>query len=128
MASTSSSSSPRRPEPRLIAIGRFLGRAGTYALKLAPGARVTLRKLEVSWWRPEGGAKDIAFDVVIASDVKLGDAAMTTWFDADPAISGAADVDMEAAKHTRSQKSPDGSEIPLVTVGATAAAIKLVAR
>lgn len=111
-----------------IAVGRFLGRGGTYALKLAPGARVNLRKLEVSWWRPESGAKDIAFDVVLAGDVKLGDASMATWFDKDPVISGSADVDMEGAKHTRSQKSPDDSEIAVVTVGATTAPIKLVAR
>lgn len=111
-----------------LAVGRFLGRSGTYALKLAPGARVNLRKLEVSWWRPESGAKDIAFDVVLASDVKLGGASIGTWFDKDPAIGGSADVDMEGAKHTRSQKSPDDSEIPVVTVDATVAPIKLVAR
>lgn len=111
-----------------IAVGRFLGRSGTYALKLAPGARVNLRKLEVSWWRPESGAKDIAFDVVLASDVKLGDATMATWFDKDPAITGSADVDMDGAKHTRSQKSPDDAEIPVAATGATTVPIKLVAR
>jgi len=107
-----------------IAVGRFLGRAGTYAVKLAPGARVTLRKLELSWWR-DSGQKDVAFDVRLASEVKLGDAAMATWFDKDPAISGAADVDMDAAKHTRSQKSPTDDEVPLVAEHATTAAIKL---
>lgn len=111
-----------------IAVGRFLGSMGVYALKLAPGARVNLRKLEVSWWRPESGAKDIAFDVVLASDVKLGDATMATWFDKDPAITGSADVDMDGAKHTRSQKSPDDAEIPVAATGATTVPIKLVAR
>lgn len=107
-----------------IAVGRFLGRAGTYAVKLAPGARVTLRKLELSWWR-DSGQKDVTFDVRLASEVKLGDAAMATWFDKDPAISGAADVDMDAAKHTRSQKSPTDDEVPLVAEQATTASIKL---
>lgn len=107
-----------------IAVGRFLGRAGTYAVKLAPGARVTLRKLELSWWR-EHDEKEAAFDVRLAGNVKLGAADMTTWFDKDPAISGAADVDMEAAKHTRSQKSETGDEVMLDAAGATAAPIKL---
>ncbi|HEY5924305.1 MAG TPA: hypothetical protein VIV11_21660 [Kofleriaceae bacterium] len=110
-----------------VAVGRFLGRAGTYAVKLAPGARVTLRKLEVSWWREDPTQKQAAFDVRIASDVKLGDQAMAAWFDKDPAISGASDVDMASAKHTRSFKSPTGDEIPVVTVDATAAPVKLSA-
>jgi hypothetical protein len=107
-----------------VAVGRFLGRAGTYAVKLAPGARVTLRKLELSWWR-ENNEKEAAFDVRLAPAVKIGTADMATWFDKDPAISGAADVDMEAAKHTRSQKSETGDEMPLDAAGATAAPIKL---
>jgi hypothetical protein len=109
-----------------IAVGRFLGRSGTYALKLAPGARVTLRKLELSWWR-ENNEKEASFDVRLAPEVKIGDAAMATWFDKDPAISGAADVDMEAAKHTRSQKPPSGDEVPLVAEQVTTAPIKLAA-
>jgi len=109
-----------------IAVGRFLGRAGTYAVKLAPGARVTLRKLELSWWR-ENNEKEAAFDVRLASEIKLGDAEMATWFDKDPAISGAADVDMDAAKHTRSQKSATGDEVPLAAEQVTTAPIKLAA-
>ena len=108
-----------------IAVGRFLGRAGTYAVKLAPGARVTLRKLELGWWRESMDQKDVSFSVRFASEVRLGDAAMATWFDKDPAISGAADVDMDAAKHTRSQKSPTEAEVPLVAENPTSAPIKL---
>lgn len=107
-----------------VAVGRFLGRAGTYAIKLAPGARVTLRKLELSWWR-EHAEKELTFDVSLANEVKIGDATMASWFDKDPAISGAADVDMDGAKHTRSQKSPTGDEVPLALAGATAAPVKL---
>lgn len=107
-----------------VAVGRFLGRSGTYAVKLAPGARVTLRKLELSWWR-EHAEKEAAFDVTLASEVKIGDAPMTTWFDKDPAITGDADIDMDNAKHTRSQKSPTGDELQLGTVGATTAPVKL---
>ena len=111
-----------------VAVGRFLGRAGTYAVKLAPGARVTLRKLDVSWWHEDSAQKEAAFEVRLASEVKLGDQSMTTWFDKDPAISGAADVDMAGAKHTRSFKSPTGDEVPVVTVDSTASPIKLSVR
>jgi len=107
-----------------VAVGRFLGRGGTYAVKLSPGARVTLRKLELSWWR-EHAEKELTFDVTLANEVKIGDAAMATWFDKDPAIGGAADVDLDGAKHTRSQKSPTGDEVPLTIDGATTAPVKL---
>jgi hypothetical protein len=113
--------------PASVAVGRFLGRAGTYAVKLAPGARVTLRKLEVAWWRENPKLVELAFDVRLASEVSIGDTLMATWFDKDPAISGAVDIDMDAAKHTRSHRSPSGSEIPLVTVDATVTSIKLSA-
>lgn len=102
-----------------VAIGRFLGTGGTYAVKLAPGARVALRSLEMSWWRD--GTKDISFDVRLASDVKPID----SWFDKDPAISGAADVEMEVAKHTRSHKSPDGEEVQLEIAGVQSVPVKL---
>jgi hypothetical protein len=110
-----------------VAVGRFLGRAGMYALKLAPGARVTLRKLEVSWWREDAKQKQAAFDVRLASDVKLGDQPITAWFDKDPAISGATDVDMQSAKHTRSFKSPTGDEVDVGAESATSARVELTA-
>lgn len=105
-----------------VAIGRFLGTGGTYAVKLAPGAHVALRKLELSWWR-EGNAKEISFDVRLASDVKPID----SWFDKDRAISGAADVEMEVAKHTRSHESPDGEEVQLDIAGMQSVPVKLAA-
>lgn len=109
-----------------IAVGRFLGGGGRYALRLAPGARVTLRKLEVSWWN-DGNAKEAAFDVQLASEATLGDAAMATWFDKDPTITGAADVDMEAAKHTASHRAPGDVEVPLALTGATSVSVKVTA-
>lgn len=109
------------------AVGRFLGRSGTYALKLAPGAHVTLRKLDIGWWREDRSNKQAAFDVQLAADVTLANASMATWFDKDPAISGTVELDMQAARHTRSHKSPDGDEIPVVTVDATTTSITLAA-
>lgn len=107
-----------------IAVGRFLGRSGTYAVKLAPGAKLTLRKLELSWWR-EQAEQELALEVRLATDAKLGDAAMATWFDKDPAITGTTEVDMDGAKHTRSNKSPTGDEVSLTLDGATSTPIKL---
>jgi hypothetical protein len=101
-----------------VAVGRFLGTGGRYALRIAPGARVTLRKLEVAWWN-ESNAKSIALDVQLAGDVKLGTEDMATWFDKDPTISGAVDVDMEAAKHTASHRAKDDVEVPVGITGAT---------
>ena len=109
-----------------LAIGRFLGGGGLYALRLAPGARVTLRKLEVGWWRTEGQPVP-AFDMRFAPVVMLGDQPMASWFDKDPTISGAADVDMEAARHTASHKTDDGAEVPLAAPGATTTSVQLSA-
>lgn len=81
-----------RAGPATVAVGRFLGSGGRYAVRLAPGARVVLRKLEVSWWRANND-KQASFDVQLASEVKLGGQPMATWFDKDPTISGAADVE-----------------------------------
>jgi hypothetical protein len=109
-----------------VAVGRFLGSGGRYGLLLAPGARVTLRKLEVSWWR-ENNQKEAAFDVQIASAVKLGDETMTSWFDKDPTITGAAEIDMEAAKHTASHRAKDDAEVPLAATGATSSTVNVKA-
>ena len=107
-----------------VAVGRFLGSGGRYAVRLGPGARVTLRKLEVAWWR-EGAAKEVAFDVQLAGDVTLGGEAMTSWFDRDPTVHGAIDIDMEAARHTASHRAPGDEEVTVSVTGATDASIKL---
>jgi hypothetical protein len=108
-----------------VAVGRFLGTGGRYAVRLAPGARVALRKLPIAWWRDDTNAKDVTFDVQLATDVKLGGEAMSGWFSGDPTIGGAVDVDMEAAKHTASHRAPDDKEQPVDVVGAAATRVKL---
>ena len=108
-----------------VAVGRFLGTGGRYAIRLAPGARVALRKLPIAWWRGDTNDKQVAFDVQLASEVKLGGAAMASWFSADPTIGGAVDVDVEAAKHTASHRAPEDKEQPVEVTGATAVHVKL---
>lgn len=107
-----------------VSVGRFLGTGGRYALLLAPGASITLRKLEVGWWSTEK-AKDIAFDVQFAADVSLAGEPMASWFDADPTIQGAVEVEMENAKHTASHRAPQGKEVVVAITGATMTSIKL---
>lgn len=102
-----------------VSVGRFLGRAGTYALELAPGARVTLRKLEIGWWR-EGPwvATELAFDIRLAGEVRIDDRPIVTWFDGDPLIRGSVEVDMATAEPTHPHSSPHNRELPLVAVDA----------
>jgi hypothetical protein len=98
-----------------IAVGRLLGRAGGYALLLAPGARVTLRQLEIGWWRePPATPSDVGFEVRLAGTVTIGGQDLASWFDGTPTIAGSAEIDMQAAPHTHSRAAPGGRELPLV--------------
>ncbi|MBI3707774.1 MAG: hypothetical protein HY246_08865 [Proteobacteria bacterium] len=95
-------------------VGRFLGRAGTYALKLAPGARVTLRRLEIGWWRDKPDAQaEAMFDVRLADDLTIDGRPAAAWFTVDPIIAGLVDVDMTAAVHANVHRSPGNREVPL---------------
>jgi len=107
-----------------VAVGRFLGTGGRYAVRLAPGARVILRKLEVAWWRPEK-ASEVSFDVQLAAEVTLGGEPMASWFDKNPMIQGIVEVDMETAKHTASHRAPGDKEVAVSVTGATTTSIKL---
>ena len=98
-----------------VAVARLLGRAGCYALLLAPGARVTLRQLEIGWWRePPANPSDIAFEVRLTGAVTIGGHPLAGWFDGEPTITGTTEIDMRAAPHTHSRAAPRGIELPLV--------------
>ena len=98
-----------------VAVGRLLGRAGGYALHLAPGARVTLRRLEIGWWRtPPAAPSDIAFEVRLAGAVTIDGQPLASWYDGEPTIAGTAEIDMQAAPHTHHRAAPDNRELPLV--------------
>jgi len=107
-----------------IAVGRFLGRGGRYAVRLGPGASLMLRKLEIRWWRQEE-VKEVSFDVQFARDVALGGESMESWFDKDPVIQGTVEVEMENAKHTASHRAPGDKEVAVSVTGATTTSIKL---
>lgn len=110
-----------------VAVGRLLGTGGRYAMKLGPGAHVTLRKLGVSWWREDPTRKDVELDVQFAATILVGGEPLATWFDNDPTIGGIVEVDMASAQHTASHRSPDGKELPLVMTTARTETVKLTA-
>ena len=64
----------------------------------------------------------------LAVEVTLGGQPMATWFDKDPTISGAADLDMQAAQHTKSHRAPDNKEVAIALTGGSPTAAKLRAR
>ena len=97
-----------------IAIGRFLGPGGRYAILLAPAAQITLRNLEVRWLR-EQGVKEVAFDIEFADEVTLAAESMAQWFDRDPTVSGVVETDMQSARHVASHRAP-GDKAVAVTV------------
>jgi len=108
-----------------LTVGRFLGRGGFYAVKLAPGAKVTLKNLELAWWSTSVSDSPPAFEVRSGTGVTLGTSSIDTWFEADPAATGTAVVDMDQAKHTRSQRSPDDKEVDVAIAGVTTTSVQV---
>lgn len=107
-----------------VTIGRFLGSGGRYAVLLAPGARLTLRKLEVGWWR-QGEARDLAFDIEFADEVLLGAESMASWFDKDVTVRGVVDADMQTARHTASRRAAGGKEVAVSLTAVTRTPVQL---
>lgn len=107
-----------------VTIGRFLGTGGRYAVLLAPGARLTLRKLEVGWW---GGkeAKEVRFDIEFADEVRLGEEAIASWFDRDATVRGVVDADLQTARHTASHRARGDKEVAVSMTVVTRAPIQL---
>ena len=94
-----------------ITIGRFLGTGGFYAMALRPGARLTIKNLEIAWWNDPEASTPPPIDVRIAGDVTLGGAAIATWFEADASVAGNVEIDAALAIHTSSRHGPGGGEV-----------------
>lgn len=112
-----------------IAIGRFLGAGGRYAILLAPAAQVTLRNLEVQWWR-EQGVKEVAFDIEFADEVTLAaksmaPESMAQWFDRDPTVSGVVETDMQSARHVASHRAPGDKGVAVTVSGFSHVTVQL---
>jgi hypothetical protein len=109
-----------------VVIGRLLGRAGGYALRLDAGAHVTLRHLEIGWWgEPPATPADVAFEVRLAGAVTIDGQPLASWFDGEPTIAGAAEIDMQAAPHSHSRAAPGGRELPLIATDVTPVLVRL---
>jgi len=100
-----------------VVVGRLLGTGGRYAVRLNPGAKVTLRGLEVGLWSEPGPAGP-EFNVMFVGDVVLGNEAMASWFNRDPGIDGTADVDMRKAVVSATHRTRNGKEVALAIAGA----------
>ena len=111
-----------------IKLGRFLGTGGCYAISLAPGARVTLKNLELGWWNDKNASSPPAIDVRTAADFTLGDAPIASWFDGDPAVGGTVEGDLDAAKHTRSHRAPGDREVAIAASGEQKSTIAIAPR
>lgn len=109
-----------------VSVGRFLGTGGCYAVRLAAGASVKLRNLEISWWRDNPNQKAVKFDVRLATTVDLGDSPMVSWFEGNPTFNGASDVDMQSARHTASHRALGDKEVPLSAIGMTVEVVGLI--
>ena len=123
-ASTSWNNSPQAPAQRRLPSVRFLGTGGRYAVRLASGARITLRELEVGWWRPDR-ADNIVIDIQFADEVTLEGDPMARWFEGDPTVRGAVEVNMETARHTESHRAPGDKEVKVTFTGSTQTSITL---
>lgn len=100
-------------ESKDVMLARFLGTGGFYAVKLAPGAKLTISKLELGVW---GDDKPAEYPITIAKDITLGGKSAGTWFEHDPVAKGDA-IDAVATSAGKAKKTPDGKEVPVVIDG-----------
>jgi len=111
-----------------VKLGRFLGTGGFYALALAPGARLTVKNLELGWWNADNAKSPPQVEVRLAEGLTLGGEAIASWFDGDPAVRGAVEVDAGKAQHTRSKRAAGDREVAVKVVGGDAAKIAIDGR
>jgi hypothetical protein len=98
-------------------LGRFLGNGGSYVVALAPGAKLTIKNLEIGWWNEDDAKTPPPIQVRTGTGVTVGGADIKTWFTGDPAVSGTVEIDAAKAEHTHSKRSDGDREVPLQVVG-----------
>lgn len=97
-----------------VVIGRFLGNAGFQALLLRPGARVQLRRLQISYWgeRPD----QLQAEVIVAKSLKIGGEDASRWFGIESRSRSKVDITENATDTMRmvhSRRTPDNREVPV---------------
>lgn len=98
---------------RGVFYGRCLGRDGIYAFLLGPGAKLTVRHLELEWWDLEV-KPPIDVPVRVGHTVTFGGVDAADWFDRNPRVSGTVEIDADEAVHMRSHRSPGDVEVDVV--------------
>lgn len=102
-------------------VGRFLGRAGCYALLLPAGGTVRLQRLSFEYW--EEPPEKLRLDLKIAAELTVGGEPARTWFDADP--TSEARVDADRSKAVSVHRTPDSGEVPLSLTGVREVSIEV---
>jgi hypothetical protein len=108
-----------------VKLGRFLGTGGFYGFALAPGAKLTVKNLELGWWNESNAKASPPVEVRTATGVTLGTADIASWFDGDPAVTGTIEIDADKAQHTRSHRAEGNREVPVALVGAEARTLQV---
>ena len=109
--------------PGGVVLGRFLGTGSFYSLALAPGAKVTIKNLEIGWWNEDDAKTPPPIQVRTGTGVTLGGADIASWFDGDPAMSGTVDIDAGKAEHTKSKRADGDREVSVQVVGGQTTAV-----
>ena len=109
--------------PGGVVLGRFLGTGGFYSVALAPGAKVTIKNLEIGWWNEDDAKTPPPIEVRTGTAVALGAADIATWFEGNPAVSGKVVVDADKAEHTRSKRADGDREVLVQLTGGQTAAL-----
>jgi hypothetical protein len=99
-----------------VIIGRFLGTGGFQALLLPPRAEVRLRRFPISFWGEIPA--NLQIEIVIASQLTIGDETAERWFGVKALSSARADIseDAESVKRlVHTKRSRDNKEVlPLI--------------
>lgn len=99
-----------------VVVGRFMGTGGFHAVRLAAGAEIRIKGLDLSLWEDPPGGSTLVYDAVVAFEVKIGGAPAIDWFDADPTAQGSATVDRGELFSSRQPE--DNKERPVELVDA----------
>jgi hypothetical protein len=95
-----------------VRVGTFLGTGGFSALRLGPGAHVTLHAVRVRTWREAGS--DPPVEVLVTERLEVGgQLAEQLFIEGDPAVHGEHAVEREGVAKVV-QLEPNGRQVPVV--------------
>jgi len=103
--------------PPPVVLARILGRGGRLAVRLAPGARVRLHDVGLTWWGPSPERVELTVELVAA--VRVGERGLEAWLEGDPgAVADGTDVTLAGALTLESRMTEGLVAVPLELDGA----------